>query len=92
MILKKAAKDERFGDLKVDPNSIQAISPERIPTTPTPTPTQVDGATSGHPAGALNFFCPRLDFTHITKKQTFFRDITSILMDSHIPLHFILVN
>ncbi|XP_066024492.1 myoblast growth factor receptor egl-15 isoform X2 [Pocillopora verrucosa] len=50
MILKKAAKDKRFGDLKVDPNSIQAISPERIPTTPTPTPTQVDGATSGNPA------------------------------------------
>ena len=35
-------------------------------------------------------FCPCLDFIHITKKQTFFPDIASILMYSHIPLHFII--
>ncbi|XP_022798002.1 hemicentin-1-like isoform X2 [Stylophora pistillata] len=49
-VLKKASAEERgFGDLKVDPESIQAISPERIPTTPTPTP--VDMTTEEHPSG-----------------------------------------
>lgn len=48
----KAAAENKFGDLQVDLNSIQAISPERIPKTPTPTPTNVN---EGHPAGALNF-------------------------------------
>ena len=89
MILKKAAKDKRFGDLKVDPNSIQAISPERIPTTPTPTPTQVDGATSGNPAGALNFLSSLRFYTY-HQETNIFPDITGILMYSHIPLHFII--
>ena len=72
MILKKAAKDKRFGDLKVDPNSIQAISPERIPTTPTPTPTQVDGATSGNPAGALNFLSSLRFYTYHQETNIFY--------------------
>lgn len=51
-ILMKAAVEKKFGDLQVDPNSIRAISPEQIPKTPTPTPTNVE---KGNSAGALNF-------------------------------------
>lgn len=48
-VLKKASAEERsFGDLKVDPDSIQAIPPERIPTTPTLTTTPVDTTSEEH--------------------------------------------
>ena len=65
----KAAVENKFGDLQVDLNSIQAISPERIPKTPTPTPTNVN---EGHPAGALNFLSSLRLYTYHEEKINIF--------------------
>lgn len=55
-VLKKASAEKRgFGDLKVDPESIQAIPPERIPTTPTLTTTPVDMTTKEHNSVSVVF-------------------------------------
>ena len=71
----KAAVEKKFGDLQVDPNSIQAISPERIPKTPTPTlaptPTPTNGD-EGSSEGALNILSLLRLYTYRKEKINIF--------------------
>ena len=72
-ILMKAAVEKKFGDLQVDPNSIRAISPERIPKTTTPTlaPMPTDGD-EGSSEGALNFLSLLRLYTYREEKINIF--------------------